>query len=159
MLRNHGSTKKYYYGIHGFNSRLDSLQAAILQVKLKYIDQWIDKRIENAKYYNQLLSGIPGLVTPSIPEDAKYAFNYYTIRIKNNMRQKVQDKLRSQGIASAIYYPLSLHFQEVYKELGYKKGDFPVSEQAQEEALSLPMCPELSKKQIEEIVEIVKKVF
>jgi dTDP-4-amino-4,6-dideoxygalactose transaminase len=156
MLRNHGSTKKYYYGIHGFNSRLDSLQAAILQVKLKYIDQWIDKRIENAKYYNQLLSGIPGLVTPSIPEDAKYAFNYYTIRIKNNMRQKVQDKLRSQGIASAIYYPLSLHFQEVYKELGYKKGDFPVSEQAQEEVLSLPMCPELKKKQIEEIVKIIK---
>jgi dTDP-4-amino-4,6-dideoxygalactose transaminase len=159
MLRNHGSTKKYYYGMHGFNSRLDSLQAAILRVKLKYIDEWINKRMSNAQYYNELLSDIQGLNTPVIPKDLKHTFNYYTVRIKNNKRQSVQEKLSSQGIAFAVSYPLSLHLQDVYKSLGYIKGDFPISEQAQEEVLSLPMYPELEKDQIKHIVKSIKEAL
>lgn len=156
MLRNHGSTAKYHYGMHGFNSRLDTLQAAILKVKLAYIDQWIEMRIENAKHYNQSLSGLPDLITPAIED--KHTFNYYTIRLKRK-RQDVQNKLKEKGISSAIYYPLSLHLQEIYQELGYKKGAFPVTEEAQDQVLSLPMYPELKKNQIEEISAVIKKTI
>lgn len=167
ILRNHGSDKKYYYGMHGFNSRLDTLQAAILRVKLKYIDEWINKRIENAKYYNELLEGLSSIVVQglspkgTVPEHTEYkhTFNYYTIRIQNNKRQDIQNRLKEKGIPSAIYYPLCLHLQEVYKALGYKKGDFPVAEQTQEEVLALSMCPELTKAQIQQIVKVIKGVL
>ncbi len=155
MLRNHGSTTKYYYGMHGFNSRLDTLQSAILRVKLKYIDNWIERRIENAQHYNEFLSNLSGVTTPTLPNNAKHTFNYYTVRVKNN-RNPLQNKLKDRGISSAIYYPLSLHLQEVYKELNYKLGDFPVAEQTQNEVLSLPMYPELTKEQIEEVVEEIR---
>lgn len=154
MLRNHGSGKKYYYGIHGFNSRLDTLQAAVLRVKLKYIDLWINKRIENARYYNELLLGLSPKGT--VPE-YKHTFNYYTIRIKNNKREEVQNRLKERAIPSAIYYPLCLHLQEVYRDLGYIKGDFPIAEQAQDEVLGLPMCPELTKVQIKQITDTIKE--
>ena len=150
MLRNHGSATKYYYSIHGFNSRLDTLQAAILRVKLKYIDKWINQRIQNAKLYNELLSKMGDIITPTIPTNAKHTFNYYTIRIKNK-RDRVQGACKEKGIACAIYYPLCLHLQDVYKELGFKIGDFAVAEEAQSEVLSLPMYPELTKEQIQEI--------
>jgi dTDP-4-amino-4,6-dideoxygalactose transaminase len=156
-LRNHGQTKKYYYSIHGFNSRLDTLQAAILRVKLKYIDKWIKMRQEKAKYYNKLLS-TTDIVTPFIPDYAKHSFNYYTIRIKEK-RDKVSEHLKENGIASAIYYPLCLHLQDVYKGLGYKSGDFTIAEKIQNEVLSLPIYPELEEKEIEEIVTKIKEVL
>lgn len=158
MLRNHGSTAKYYYGMHGYNSRLDTLQAAILNVKLKHIDGWIDMRIANAGYYSGLLKSAPGIILPHVPPAAKHSFNYYTIRMKKG-RAAIQEQLKADGIACAIYYPLSLHVQEVYKELGCKKGDFPVAEQMQDEVLSLPMYPELSKAQIEAIAGSIKKAL
>lgn len=161
MLRNHGSTKKYYYGMHGFNSRLDTLQAAILRVKLKHVDQWIEKRIANAYLYNQGLSGVKGIelqlalkgLSPqgTVPE-YRHTYNYYTIRVKNN-RSGLQERLKEAGIPTMVYYPVCLHLQDVYCELGYKKGDFPIAEAAQEEVLSLPMYAELNKEQIEEIVK------
>lgn len=155
-LRDHGQTKKYYYSIHGYNSRLDTLQAAILKVKLKYIDRWIKMRQKNAKYYNELFKNFD-IITPTVPDYATHCFNYYTIRVKE--RDKIMERLRCNGIASAIYYPLCLHLQEVYKDLGYKKGDFPVAEKLQEEVLSLPMYPELNKKEIEEVVERIEEVL
>jgi len=158
LLRNHGAEEKYYYKMHGFNSRLDTLQSAILRVKLKYADNWIDKRIENAKYYNELFSKCKDIITPSIPKTIKHSFNYYTIRVKNNKRNLIQQRLKEKGIACAIYYPLCLHLQDVYQDLGYKKGDFAVAEEAQNEVLSLPMYPELSKKQIEEIAKAITEV-
>lgn len=151
MLRNHGSKTKYYYLLHGFNSRLDTLQSAILRVKLKHLDKWIEQRCQNALYYNQLFSRT-GIIAPNPPNYVKHSFNYYTIRIKN-FRDKVQKNLQKEGIATAIYYPLSLHLQEVYGYLDYKKGDFPVSEQVQDEVLSLPMYPELKIEQIKKVVE------
>jgi dTDP-4-amino-4,6-dideoxygalactose transaminase len=158
MLRNHGSTTKYYYGMHGFNSRLDTLQAAILQVKLKYINRWIDLRIKNANLYNELLKNTDIICPTNNLDYMKHSFNYYTIRIKKD-RDSVQKYLKQNGIASAVYYPLCLHLQEVYKDLDYQKGDFPIAEQAQEEVLSLPMYPELTKEQIQEVVKIIKQVI
>ena len=153
FLRNHGQTRNYHYTMHGFNSRLDTLQAAILKVKLNYIDKWIKTRQKNAEYYKKLFSGTD-IITPFIPDYAYHSFNYYTIRTKGN-RDAIMNHLKENGIASAIYYPLCLHLQEVYKDLGNKLGDFPVAETMQNEVLSLPMYPELEKKEIEEIVKTV----
>ena len=176
VLRNHGSVNKYHYSVRGFNSRLDNLQAAILRVKLRHLDEWLKMRRANAVYYNQLLKD-SGLILPSSDELA--AFNYYTIRVhpvkcrsaaispsaklfnrvKNNQRDKLQKALKEEGIATAIYYPLCLHLQEVYKDLGYKQGDFPVAEQAQKEVLSLPMYAELKREEIEKITGVIKQVI
>lgn len=158
MLRNHGSTTKYYYGMHGFNSRLDTVQAAILYVKLKYIDKWINARIDNAGYYNHMLANNSDIIMPQVPDYSKHSFNYYTIRIRKN-RDSVQQHLKKNGIASAIYYPLCLHLQEIYKDLGYSTGDFPAAEEAQNEVLSLPMYPELTREQIQEISDNLSTVI
>ena len=159
MLRNHGCKEKYYHLIPGFNSRLDALQAAILRVKLRHLDEWNDHRQRNAGLYSELLGKIEEIEPPYIAPYSYHIFNYYTIRLRNSRgdRDKLGEYLNSQGIATAIYYPLSLHLQEVYKSLGYKWGNFPESECAQEEVLSLPMYPELSEVQIEEIVNEIKQ--
>jgi dTDP-4-amino-4,6-dideoxygalactose transaminase len=158
ILRNHGSKDKYFYVTHGFNSRLDTLQAAIVRVKLKHIDKWVSQRIACAKNYNELLKDISNLSVPQVPVYTKHAFNYYTIRVKNG-RSVIHERLKENGIASAIYYPLCLHLQQVYKGLGHKKGDFPVAERCQEEVLSLPIYPELEQKQIETVVHSLRQSF
>ncbi len=157
MLRKHGSKVSYYYLLHGFNSRLDALQAAILRVKLKHLDDWNRRRREKALLYAQRLSQINGIVLPYSEKHSLSAFSYYTIRVKDFRidRSKLRQHLESKGIQTIIYYPLSLHLQEVYKPLGYKPGDFPESESAQEQVLSLPMYPELNEEQIEAIVNAV----
>jgi dTDP-4-amino-4,6-dideoxygalactose transaminase len=173
MLRNHGCKEKYYHLVPGFNSRLDELQAAILRVKLKYIDKWIDQRRKNASLYAQILEEIDGIKPPYVAPYSYHIFNYYTIRLlnRNNVggtlvvsrnrhahsREKLQQYLTAQGIATAIYYPLSLHLQKVYGSLGYKPGDFPNSERAQEEVLSLPMYPELQEGEIQEIARAIRQ--
>jgi dTDP-4-amino-4,6-dideoxygalactose transaminase len=145
ILRNHGSKTTYYYLRHGFNSRLDALQAAILNVKLKYLDSWNGLRREKASLYNELLGRIDGIEPVYFENQGVSSANYYTIRLTGSHldRDEMRKHLESKGIATAIYYPLSLHLQEVYKPLGYKPGDFPRSEQVQEQVLSLPMFPEL----------------
>jgi dTDP-4-amino-4,6-dideoxygalactose transaminase len=154
FLRNHGQTRQYHYTMHGFNSRLDTLQAAILKIKLKHIDGWLQMRRAKAEHYKKLFSGTD-IVTPFAPDYAEHSFNYYTIRIKEK-RDAVLNALKEKGIAAAIYYPLCLHLQEVHQDLGYKPGDFPVAEKLQKEVLSLPMYPELEEKEIEEIVKMVE---
>jgi len=158
MLRNHGCKEKYYHLIPGFNSRLDSLQAAILRVKLRHLDEWIEMRRRKAFLYSELLNEIEGTEPPFEAPYSYHIFNYYTVRLNNSKlnRNKLREYLSSQGIATAVYYPLSLHLQEVYKPLGYKLGDFPESERAQEEVFSLPMYPELNEKQIQRIVKAIK---
>ncbi len=139
-LRNHGCKEKYYHLIPGFNSRLDSLQAAILRVKLRHINEWIELRQQKALLYCQLLERIGGIKPPYVAPYSRHVFNYYTIRLSSGLRRnKLKEFLGSQGVATAIYYPLSLHLQEIYKSLGYELGDFPQSERAQEEVLSLEM--------------------
>lgn len=156
MLRNHGTRQKYYHIIPGFNSRLDELQAAILRVKLRHIHSQLRERRRRAALYTELLKGIEGIETPYEAHYAYHVFNYYTIRLKNR-RNEVQEFLASQGISTAIYYLLSLHLQEVYRNLGYKPGDLPQSERVQEETLSLPMYAELEEKQIERIAAAIRE--
>ncbi|MFH1540664.1 MAG: DegT/DnrJ/EryC1/StrS family aminotransferase [Elusimicrobiota bacterium] len=154
-LRNHGQRQKYFSEIDGFNSRLDTIQAAILSVRLKYIDKWTEMRNEVAKKYNELLKDVS--IVPTVSENCLHSFNYYTIRFKSkDERNKVQKYLIDNNIPCQIYYPQSLHLQKVYENLGYKKGDFPVSEMAQDDTLSLPMYPELDDEKIKYIVSKIK---
>ncbi|HIE16640.1 MAG TPA: DegT/DnrJ/EryC1/StrS family aminotransferase [Dehalococcoidia bacterium] len=157
LLRNHGTQGKYHHVAPGFNSRLDELQAAVLRVKLHHLDRWVAQRQQKAQLYSRLLHHIRGIESPHIAPGCNHIFNYYTVRlVDSRARSALQEYLAAQGIATAIYYPLSLHLQDVYKPLGGKPGDFPESEQAQETVLSLPIYPELGDKEIERICEAIK---
>lgn len=164
-LTNHGSRERYFHEAIGINSRLDAIQAAILQIKLSHLDRWNEKRSAVAARYSQLLAGIPGLTLPTVSEKAESVWNQYTIRIESananlggeNPRDWVRSQLQEQGIGSAIYYPLPLHLQPVYEPLGYQKGQFPVSEQAAQTVLSLPMFPELQPEQQEAVAYALKE--
>ncbi|WLR52858.1 DegT/DnrJ/EryC1/StrS family aminotransferase [Bacillus tianshenii] len=155
VLRVHGSKPKYYHHVLGYNSRLDEVQAAILDVKLPYLDMWSEQRREKAAYYTELLSKRLSeiVTTPHIPAYNKHIFHQYTLRLPK--RNDLQVYLKSQGIASMVYYPKPLHLQPVFAELGYKEGDLPITEQACEEVLSLPMYPELT---AEQQIYIVDKI-
>jgi dTDP-4-amino-4,6-dideoxygalactose transaminase len=159
ILREHGSPKRYYHEYIGMNSRLDSLQAALLQVKLPYLDKWNDQRREISDLYTDLLkeANIPHLVTPHHCTGS--VWNQYTVCIGSGKRDYVQTQLREQNIITMIYYPLPLHLQSVYKHLGYKKGDFPVTEDICDRVLSLPMFPELSAEQQEQVVSTLKDIL
>lgn len=159
MLRKHGAKESYYHLLPGFNSRLDALQAAILRVKLKYLDNWNSLRRDKAYLYTQLLGEIAGIELPYIEEHNISSVNYYTIRLKSShvSRNELRKYLESKGINTAVYYPLSLHLQHVYKHLSYGPGDFPESERTQEQVLSLPIFPELSEEHIREVVIQVDK--
>jgi dTDP-4-amino-4,6-dideoxygalactose transaminase len=159
LLRGHGAKTSYRYIEHGFNSRLDALQAAILRVKLKYLEHWNNMRRNNCKIYNELLSEIKEIKLPAFSQDVVSSCNYYTILINDNHidRNGLSKYLETKGIQTNIYYPLSLHLQEVYSNLGYKPGDLKNSEYAQENVLSLPMYPELRREQIEEVATEIKK--
>ncbi len=161
MLRNHGCKEKYYHLIPGFNSRLDGIQAAILRVKLKHLNNWITQRRQKAEFYSRLIGEIDGVEPPYTAPYAYHVFNYYTIRLRDcrEGRDKLRQAFTAKGIATAIYYPLSLHLQDVYKSLSYKAGDFPNSEKAQQGVISLPIYPELSQAQIEEVVGVIKKML
>ena len=153
LLRDHGRTGKYIHEIEGYNHRLDTLQAAILSVKLKKLNEWIEKRRENAKLYNKLLSD--KIIKPIEKENNKHVYYVYTIRVKD--RDGLQKHLKENKISSQIYYPIPLHLQPAYSSLGYKKGDFPVTEKVCNEIISLPMFPELTKEEIEYISEKVNE--
>ena len=159
ILREHGSPKRYYHEYIGMNSRLDSLQAALLQVKLPYLDKWNAQRCEISDRYTDLLkdANIPNLVTPH--HCAGSVWNQYTVCIGDGKRDYVQTQLREQNIITMIYYPLPLHLQSVYNNLGYQKGDFPVTEDICDRVLSLPMFPELSEEQQERVVSTLKTIL
>ena len=154
LLRNHGRiTKKYEHEIEGYSSRLDNLQAAILRVKLRYLNKWNEGRRENAKKYSELLSNVDGVITPYEADYAKHVYHLYVVRTEN--RDKLREELKSKGIATGIHYPIPLHLQPAYSYLGYKEGDFPITEKASQEILSLPMFAELGDEQIERISNLI----
>jgi dTDP-4-amino-4,6-dideoxygalactose transaminase len=167
MLRVHGSKPKYYHKIVGGNFRLDALQAAVLNVKLKYLNGWSRKRRENADYYDQKFkeSGLirKGLVQTPVPvyrdgADRNYhIYNQYTIRVKD--RDKLQTHLKNRSIGTEVYYPLPLHLQECFQDLGWKKGDFPVVEEAAGDVLSIPIYPELSPDQKDYVVHKISEFY
>jgi dTDP-4-amino-4,6-dideoxygalactose transaminase len=155
-LRNHGSKVRYYHEEIGYNSRLDEIQAAILNVKFKRIDRFNASRRKNAHTYNKHLSG-NGVQTPFEGSDGTHVYHQYTIRIKN--RDLVKQRLDEGKISSMIYYPVPLHLQQAYRDLGMGPGSLPVTEQIAREALSLPMYPELTDDQIRGVAEAVKKAL
>jgi dTDP-4-amino-4,6-dideoxygalactose transaminase len=158
ILRNHGGKDKYHTVMHGFNSRLDEFQAAILRVKLKYVDNWIEQRRQKSVIYAELFKLLNNIVIPVEKPDSYHVYNYYTIRINGGIekRNKLIKNLTDNEIATAVYYPVSLHLQDVYKPLGYKTGDFPESEKVHDEVLSLPMFAELSENGMTEICNVLE---
>jgi len=148
-LRVHGSSLKYYHKVIGGNFRIDALQAGIVLAKLKYLDQWTEKRRQNAQTYNNLFSerGLTNYLT--IPPEIfpRHVYNQYVIRVKNN-RDELRSFLNEKNISTEIYYPLPLHLQGCFAYLGYEKGSFPESEKAANETIALPIFPELTQEQL-----------
>lgn len=154
LLRNYGQTTKYQHSLKGFNSRLDEIQAAILRVKLGRLDEWNQRRCKIADTYNALLARTD-LILPS--ESNGSSWHIYPIR--TDMRDRLQNYLREHGISTLIHYPVPIHLQEAYRELGYKKGDMPLSEQYAGELLSLPLFPELTDDEINYVSDTIKDFF
>ena len=154
MLRAHGWKKKYYSEMVGYNSRLDAMQAAILQVKFPHLDEWNEKRRELSKRYNEHLAPL-GIVIPIEREWAKHVYHLYIIR--SAKREALQTFLKEKGIASEVYYPLPPHLSVPCRKYGYKEGDFPHAEKAAKETLALPLYPELTLEQQDQVIAAVKE--
>lgn len=161
--RNHGQGKKgYIHKFVGGNFRMDAIQGAVLNYKLKYLNYWTEKRIKNAGIIKKSLETeklTEEFISNPKTTNGKHIFNQYTVRVKNNKRDPLRAYLKDKGINTGVYYPLPLHLQECFSYLGYRQGDFPESEKASEEVLSLPVYPELSEIQIEYLVEKIKTFF
>jgi dTDP-4-amino-4,6-dideoxygalactose transaminase len=148
MLRDWGAEKKYYHRLKGFNYRMDGIQGAILRVKLKYLAKWTDARRAHAKSYHALLTGSDVVLPVEMPY-SRHVYHVYAVRTAN--RESLQESLAAKGVQTGIHYPIPVHLQEAHADLGYKRGDFPVSEQAADEILSLPMFPEMTSAHIEAV--------
>ena len=151
MIRDHGQDKKYHHLIEGYNGRLDALQAAILRVKLPHLNNWNEKRREAAAIYNNLLKDVDGLQTPGEPGWSRGNYHLYVVRVQQ--RTELQTQLAERNIGTGLHYPIPLHLQAAYTNLGYRNGDLPVAEKVAHEILSLPMFPQLLKAQQEEIAD------
>lgn len=153
MLRDWGAEKKYQHVLKGYNYRLEGMQGAILRVKLRYIENWTLRRRENAAHYNHLLSEI-GIRIPEELPDRRHVYHIYAIRTSE--REALQQMLNAQGIHTGIHYPIPVHLLPAYADLGYQAGDFPLSESAAQEVLSLPMYAELSEEQVEQVAAALR---
>ncbi len=153
MLRNYGEEKRYHHGTKGFNSRLDEMQAAILRVKLKHLDAWNDARRECAMAYGERLAGLP----VTLPHEAEWArHNYHLFVVRSPERDELMAHLKERGIGCLIHYPIPVHLQGAYEDLGLGRGTFPVAEKACDEVLSLPIYPELSIEAIDQVAEAMR---
>jgi len=156
-IANHGMKVRYYYERIGVNSRLDSIQAAILDVKLKYLDNYIQARLTAADWYDRHLGHLEDLIIPMRVTYSSHSYHQYTIR--TGMRDELQAFLKGRSIPSMIYYPSPIHLQEAYRYLGYNEGDFPVAEQLSREVLSLPMHTEMNEDQLGYITDTILEFF
>ena len=162
MLREHGLKVRYRHELTGINSRLDSIQAALLSIKLRYLDSWNQQRQQAAAYYHQLLEPVADIQLPQALPDGTSVWNQYTIQIKDKgldrepRRDRVRQKLAEMGVIAMVYYPLPLHLQPVYQDLGDRAGQLPVAEQAAREVLSLPMFPGILEEEQEQVVYSLK---
>jgi dTDP-4-amino-4,6-dideoxygalactose transaminase len=160
MLRVHGSRVRYMHETVGINSRLDALQAAILSVKLKYLDQWAEGRRRNAARYHQLFADaklLDRVTLPVVDGSSHHVFNQFTVRVPK--RDQLRTHLKEKGVGTEVYYPLPMHLQNCYRELGHQKGSFPISEQAAAEVLSLPIYAELKAEQLVYVVQSVAEFY
>ena len=155
-LRVHGSRPKYYHRIVGVNSRLDALQAAILRAKLPHLDKWTAARQRVAARYDELFQDVHGIKIPYRGPNRTHIFHQYTIRVLDGRRDELRDFLKEEGIGTFIYYPLSLHLQECFQELGYREGDLPQSELASQEVLSLPVFPEITEEEQDYVIKQIQ---
>lgn len=151
----HGSQVKYHHDYVGVNSRLDTLQAAVLQVKLRHLDDYIAKRRAAAHYYYEALKEVAWLQLPDIKTNTQHTFHQFTVKVKDGKRDVLKQYLTDKGIPTMIYYPISVHLQPAYRSLGYQEGDFPISERLCKEVLSLPMHTELTEDQLQYICETI----
>lgn len=158
MLRVHGSTIRYIHSAIGTNSRLDALQAAILRVKLRYLNGWLEGRRKIAEYYDTNLKSIQELITPHVPQYNKHTYHLYTLRVKPGP-EKLSKYLNENGIEARTYYPVPLHLQECYKNLGYKKGALPEAESASPQTVAIPIFSELGRKEESYVVNKIKSFF
>jgi dTDP-4-amino-4,6-dideoxygalactose transaminase len=156
MLRVHGSREKYKHERIGFNSRLDSVQAAILGVKLAHLDAWAAARAEHARTYGKAFADLDGIITPVDAARGKHVWNQYTLRVRRGLRDRLRSHLAEKGIGSDIYYPIPLHLQECFADLGYREGSLPVSEAAARESVSIPVYPEMTVDQQGYVIETIR---
>lgn len=155
MLRDHGQEKKYFHEMEGYNGRLDAIQAGVLRIKLRRLESWNEARRQNAKYYDELLSKVPGVTIPAKANGVVSVYHLYVILV--NDRDGLQKFLNEKGIGAGLHYPVPLHLQKAYSNQGYKEGDFPVTENVASRLLSLPMFPELTRHQIEYVAQCVRE--
>lgn len=158
-LRVHGSKRKYYHDWVGVNSRLDALQAAVLRVKLRYLDSWTAQRNRNAEYYRVRLRelGVPVILPEAPSYQSRHVYNQFVVR--GERRDELQAFLKQNGIGTEIYYPLPMHLQNCFSHLGYKRGDFPVSEQLASDSLALPVYPELTESDLDYVCESLRDFY
>lgn len=156
MTRVHGAEREYHHVFVGGNFRLDALQAAILSVKMRHLDQWIEQRQRNAARYDEYLAGT-GVVVPITLPHNNHTYHQYTIRVPGGRRDALAEHLKQAGVGNKIYYPVSLHQQECFRPLGYRTGDLPVSEQAAAEVISLPIYAEMTAEQQQHVCSTISK--
>lgn len=155
MIRDHGQEQKYYHAMEGYNGRLDAIQAGVLRIKLKRLAAWNESRWQNVQYYNELLSCINGVTIPVEADFAKAVYHLYVILVDD--RDGLQKFLGEKGIGTGLHYPVPLHLQKAYAQMGYKEGSFPVSENLAKRLLSLPMFPELTREEIKYVCDSIKE--
>ncbi|MCZ6775316.1 MAG: DegT/DnrJ/EryC1/StrS family aminotransferase [Ignavibacteria bacterium] len=153
MFRDHGSDRKYYHETYGHNYRMEAIQAAVLRVKLRHLQGWTEARRRNARRYDEYLRGLPVIVRPAEMNYAKHVYHLYVIRTPH--REELQKHLETKGVATGLHYPVPLHLQKAFQDLGYRQGDFPVAEKVSKEILSLPMYPELTEQQIKHVCDSI----
>lgn len=158
LLRVHGSSRKYFHDLLGYNSRLDALQAAVLSVKLRKLDEWNERRRQAAALYAEVLADTP-LVLPKEAKGVKHVYHLYVVRVPDGKRDELERFLSERGIGCGVYYPLPLHLQAACAALGYARGSLPEAERASTETLALPMSAHLSESQIGEVAEAVRAFF
>ena len=159
MIANHGQKVRYYHDVIGVNSRLDTIQAAILDIKLRHLNDYATARRAAADYYDQAFQGVEGLLTPKRVEEGTHVFHQYTLRVQGGKRDALRTFLEEKGIPSMIYYPLPLHFQKAFANERYPEGSMPISEKLSSEVLSLPIHTEMTQEELEFIVGNVKAFF
>src|SRR5207248_2540870 len=156
-LRLHGGAKQYHHDEVGTNSRLDSLQAAVLLAKLPHLASWSSRRRDHAAYYDKGLSDVPGVRVPAVDPANEHIYHQYTVRVER--RDELQAHLKAKGIGSAVYYPVPLHLQNCFAHLGYQPGRLPQAERACREVLSLPVFPELTRQQLDYVIETIRGFY
>lgn len=156
VIASHGSRERYFHDVVGVNSRLDTLQAAILRVKLPHLDTWNERRRQAAARYTELLAGMP-VTPPAVARLSGHIYHQYTLRVPR--RDGLAAFLKAEGVPHAVYYPVPLHLQKAYEAAGFRRGDFPVAETAAEEVISLPMHSELTAEQQAFVADRIRRFY